>query len=294
MGSGPWSGQVAVGLVVLGALLGCSKAKQCSEPPGGSLPSSSFQQGAPWPSSSSPASAAVGSSSAGQLAPAWESLEDGLSVREWQAGGNGHVVRVDPKRWELQSVPSPSHPDGSMGLQLGQAIGQAVGAKVVVNGGFFGERGEVLGLRTSRGQPWSPLRKADWGVFFVKEHHPGLLHTKEADQTGNVEFAIQCGPRLIAEGSAMHLRPGIARRTVIGADRTGAILLVATKDPVGLNELTTVLLKEEVEGGLGLVDALNLDGGPSTQMYIDAGTRRWDILGSPVADAVAVVSRGHK
>jgi len=63
-------------------------------------------------------------------------------------------------------------------------------------------------------------------------------------------------------------------------------------EAVGLDELATWLAKDKSEGGLGCTNALNLDGGPSTQLSLKAGSTHWE-LGTEreVPSALGVFSR---
>lgn len=277
-----------IGFVLAAGMLGSLACQACGQRPSAPSPS---QAVTPPPDATAnpvplvPASAASTES--------WTTLGPGLSVRPWSVGGPApaHVVRLNPKQWELLSVGAAQGQDGGSLLRPAPELGALVQARVVINGGFFGSQGEVLGLRASRGKRWAKLRTADWGVFFVREARPGLVHTQKARELGPVEFAVQCGPRLIVDGNRLHLREAEARRTVIGSDRAGQIVLLATPEAIGLNELSDLLARPETSGGLGLTHALNLDGGPSTQIHITETDGRWDIRGSGVADAIAVVPR---
>ena len=61
----------------------------------------------------------------------------------------------------------------------------------------------------------------------------------------------------------------ISRRSAIAIDRKGRILLVASKDRfpgLTLTELQKILLGKDLD----IQDALNLDGGGSSQLYVPA------------------------
>lgn len=214
-------------------------------------------------------------------------------MRRWPSEklGELRVVRADPKRWRLASSDSrPSTPDA--GLATVEATAREAGAVVAVNGGFFDQKGAPMGLRVTDGKQRNPLRQADWGVFFVRDGVPNLVHTKDAKRADGAEFAIQCGPRLVADGQPMKLRSGIHRRTAIGSDAAGKVYLVVSLGFVDMNDLAAALAAAPEAGGLGLTQALNLDGGPSTQMFVDAKDGVWNVAGGTgVADAILVSAR---
>ena len=59
---------------------------------------------------------------------------------------------------------------------------------------------------------------------------------------------------------------------------------------LSLQELATMMQRPTEEGGLGCVDALNLDGGHSTQLYANLPGFSLQVMSATrVADAVLVV-----
>jgi hypothetical protein len=94
-------------------------------------------------------------------------------------------------------------------------------------------------------------------------------------------------------GSPNRLKPQISRRTVAGVDRAGRLVLLVTREGAfEAGALGRLLAAPEGEGGYGLVDALNLDGGGSTQLHVEAGGTTIDVGGATgVADALIVRAR---
>lgn len=220
----------------------------------------------------------------------WEAQKPGLDAKRWSVGDvAANVVRVDPKRWSLDVALADAN-EGGAALSTVESMAIGVGAEAAVNGGFFDTAGRPLGLRVSGGKTLHDVRRADWGVFFVRAGVPGQVHTRDAEQSKGAEFAIQCGPRLVQDGRPMDLKEGLHRRTAIGSDARGHVYLLVTLGAIDLNVLASALAKRPNEGGMGLRHALNLDGGPSTQMFARSG--RWNVAGaSGVADAVVALER---
>jgi uncharacterized protein YigE (DUF2233 family) len=102
-----------------------------------------------------------------------------------------------------------------------------------------------------------------------------LSHTREWKGGPSVEFAVQAGPRLVVDGEILTFKPNFARRSALCVPSPGKITLVATAGPVVLDDFAAFLAADVASGGLGCRDALNLDGGPSTQLHVDRA-------GSPV------------
>ncbi len=74
-------------------------------------------------------------------------------------------------------------------------------ARVVVNGGYFDGRGRPMGFRAGKNTPSFKLRRADWGVFWVKNGVAHVSHTRDFSSSIRPDEAIQCGPRLVVRGN---------------------------------------------------------------------------------------------
>jgi len=162
----------------------------------------------------------------------------------------------------------------------------------VVNGGFFLPDRSPLGLVISDGVKLNPLRRADWGVFYIARGRPHIVHTRDFKESDAISQAIQSGPRLVADGRPFKLKRQTARRTAIAIDAAGRILLVFTLvgSPLA-SDLAEILRRQEPEGA-GARFALNLDGGPSSQAYVETGGMHLRLDGGwPVPTAVALALR---
>ena len=202
---------------------------------------------------------------------AWEQIVEGLEVRT-HVGGDGTVgpawavlVRIDPRSHRLRVLASPT---GEASLRAA-AVARSQGAWAVVNGGFFDSGGRSIGWLVSDGRELSPVRTEGWGVFYVRDDGtPAILHASRARGV-LARQAVQAGPRLVVGGRVNRLEPQLARRSFVGIDDTGRIVLGCTGPfPVGAVALATFLATPTTRGGLGLVHALNLDGGSSAQMFV--------------------------
>lgn len=242
----------------------------------------------------SKASALPAASASAQVRPeAWTQVRSGLHIRRWNVPSLGelNVVRADPKRWEMSWTRAQSS-EQDAALSSVEDITRDASAPVAVNGGFFDAEGKPLGLRVAGGIVRNKLRKADWGIFFVRDGVPDQVHSRQADKAAEARFAIQCGPRLVQDGKPFKLKAGAHRRTLIGCDDAGHVYLAVTLGFVDLNDLAVALATPVKDGGLGLRHALNLDGGPSTEMYVDAARGAWNVTGGTgVAGAVMLVAR---
>ena len=197
-----------------------------------------------------------------------------------------HLLRLEPRKWQLRVV-TPA----KMGRQLGSPAdfrAPLPGAVAAINGGFFDPAYKPLGLLVDNGETLSPLRHVDHGVFGIAAQQPLMRHARDWKDLPELEFAVECGPRLLVDGQPLTFKPGQARRTALGFDGTGRVVLVVSEGVLQLQELTTFLQRSEHDGGPGLSNALNLDGGPSTMLEIDAGTVHASVP-TPVQVPVGIV-----
>ena len=199
-----------------------------------------------------------------------------------------HLLRLEPRHWQLRVV-TPL----KMNKQLGSPAdfrAAVPGAVAAINGGFFDPNYKPLGLLVDNGETLSPLRHVDHGVFGIAAQQPLMRHARDWKPLPELEFAVECGPRLIVDGQPLTFKPGLARRTALGSDAQGRVVIVVSDGVLQLQELVTFLRRAERDGGPGLVNALNLDGGPSTMLEIDAGTVRVNVptpVQVPVGIAIA-------
>lgn len=167
-------------------------------------------------------------------------------------------------------------------------------AWLMVNGTFFDEQGRPLGLLQGSGPPLQPLRRADWGVFEVSARRGArLIHTRDYVARDDIEFAVQCGPRVVIDGRVPSLKPQVAQRTALCIRRGPTdVAVVVTRGRVDATELATWMAADPATDGLGCRDAVLLDGGPSTQLSARSPGVELDLAGGwPVPNGVGVVPR---
>jgi uncharacterized protein YigE (DUF2233 family) len=164
-------------------------------------------------------------------------------------------------------------------------------AYLVVNGGFFDEKTRPLGLVVGDGRQTSALRKVDQGVFVIADGKPIIQHSRDP-LPPNIETGIQAGPRLVVNGRALRLKPQASRRTSICLPGDGTVMIVVVPAAISLADLAANLVRPAASGGLSCWVALNLDGGPSTQLSVDTAELDLDIPGGwPVPNGVAVLPK---
>ena len=152
----------------------------------------------------------------------------------------------------------------------------SVGAPlVVVNGGFWNENNETLGLLISEGVSYGAPQGDFAGMLAVNSSGAVTvrwLRDWPYDAGEGLLHAIQSYPMLVKPGGEMGFPEGEgqgnpARRSFVGQDAGGSLILgVAARGYLGLHDLAAVL------AGLGIADVVvNLDGGGSTGLWLAEG-----------------------
>lgn len=217
----------------------------------------------------------------------WTTVARGVEMRTFRTPFTQHdapieitALRVRPNRLKVASG----------ALQTVEAWRQKNRAIAAINGGYFDINNKSLGLRISDNRRTHDLRAADWGVFYVEGSRARIIHTvdyralRERGQTRRVLEAIQCGPRLVVNNTFTKLKTQWARRTAIGVDREGFVVVAIADGQLSFGEW-----QRTWRDTLRCPNALNLDGGGSTQMSLRAGNSTREIGGYwPVPDAIVI------
>src|SRR5262249_22651576 len=128
------------------------------------------------------------------------------------------------------------------------------------------------------------------GALVVKGTRARILSGADVKLEENPDApmsVIQGFPRLVTGGQVEHLKPQVARRTAVCVD--GNRLVIVVTNDAEFNAFPPLLATPESAGGAGCKDALNLDGGPSTQLEARLPGFSLSEPGQPVPDALAIV-----
>lgn len=142
------------------------------------------------------------------------------------------------------------------------------GATFGINANFFDEFDNPLGLIISNGNQLNKMHSTGsvlTGVFFLKNNFPQIVHRKNFNNI-SVEEAIQSGPRLLYNYkriNGLRNRERISRRSGICtfANYDIAFFISDRLGGISLERLQNALID------VGCKDAINLDGGPSSQIF---------------------------
>lgn len=227
---------------------------------------------------------------------------DLLPVHALRVDSQGRDVRLwlalfKEEKFDLRVIDNATPAGVARFANLGAAM-RAEGAVAGCNASFFDrDPFAPVGGMVSDGRVTTLLDTASWmkGVLVVRADGPALENTDAVgtDRPG-VLALVQSGPWLVREGAAeADNHNGLqAARTFIGHNGKGGWFL-GLSEPCTLRELANLLRSDRV---LALVDvraALNLDGGPSSGLWVKGAPRDfyrmevWD-----VRNFIAVVPKG--
>ncbi len=147
-------------------------------------------------------------------------------------------------------------------------------ALLAVNGGFFTSAWAPIGLRIQNFNQRSSLQPTSWWpIFYIKNNIPSIIDEKNYKKDTNIFFAVQGGPRLLRNGVIPPLKAGKAERTALGITADNEVIIVATEHWALSTEQLAHIFKEQ----LACAEAMNLDGGSSTQLYAHINDFQLDI-----------------
>jgi Phosphodiester glycosidase len=187
-----------------------------------------------------------------------------------------HLARIDPAlfKFEVHTAPEAAR-------ELGDWM-KVTGAVLIVNGSYFARDGQPATPVVSRGQGMGPKAYGTkHGAFVVGASGPAVLDLSKRrwqDAFRGATEAMVSFPILIgADGKSRAANSDptrLANRSFIGQDGNGRIIIGTTQTGSFSLDRFAVFLGG---AGLGLVRALNLDGGPPACQAASIGTFRRSI-----------------
>jgi uncharacterized protein YigE (DUF2233 family) len=205
------------------------------------------------------------------------------------------LVRLDPRRHRLELVQAArAATEGRPALRPVDLAGRD-DVLAAINGGYFDERRRPLGWRVAEGVETSPRRPAGGASLVVDAEGVWRILAPDERAPAGVRLALQCGPRLVVRSRPTALKPQVAERSFVALAPDGRLILGCTAPAaVSLVGLAEFLAAPASAGGLGVADALNLDGGSSASLFVRHGSADGgdiDLPGIPVPDVLAVRGR---
>lgn len=210
----------------------------------------------------------------------WIAGSHGIELRTLRAEqGNQQasitVARLDPAQVRLRVGYSPGSPRPLLDWA------KQTDALLVVNGSFFDDTFRATALLVSDSAAIGQSYEGFGGMLAVApDGHVGIqpLRDQGYDPQQPLEQALQSFPMLIFPGgvdAGVEWDAQRDRRTALALDRQGRLLVIICAQPAfSLNEFATWLQQSDLE----IDRALNLDGGSSTGLYVNAADAQGEIL----------------
>lgn len=220
-------------------------------------------------------------------------------------------------------------PDGAGAWQTTLMVPTEIAAReqfdVCVNASFFSARNtkdaegaksgyvegkwaSAIGAGMTDGKLWSPVQANGGGdVFWIDDAGRGHLTSPHAGLPKNARQAVQGNAVLLSDGKVAEFSKGAMSvrnpRTVVGLDAEGKILTLMVVD--GRNPFRSIGMTGTEEGqemlNAGCVNAMNLDGGGSSELVLRDADGKLQVMNRPsdlreraVADVVGISIDGTK
>lgn len=223
-----------------------------------------------------PVTSKTASSASGVKLNVWQKVTPGVEIRyeDWKSPGPDEdtvtIVRFDLHHVHLSVGYSPAQP-----LLLSQWM-QKTHATAIINGGYFDSQDNATALVVSNGQAFGTSYNGFGGMLSVNAQgyiNLRSLHQQPYDPDNEqLEQATQSSPMLVLPGgnrAHFNADASSSRRSVVALDKQGQLLLIVSPDEAfSLDELADLL----VHSDLSIDTALNLDGGASTGLFVNAGS----------------------
>lgn len=209
----------------------------------------------------------------------WIQAAPGVEIRyeDWKSPGDNEdtvtIVRFDVQRIRLSVAYQPTNPLTMSGWMKKEQ------ATAIINGGYFDDQNNAEGLVIANGQASGTSYSGFGGMLSVNSQEQIRLRSlSEApyDPGEQLEQATQSSPLLMLHGKRTQFSADAAgsRRSVVAMDKQGRLLFIASPGMAfSLDELADLLASSD----LSIDTALNLDGGASTGLYVNADSQHVSI-----------------
>ena len=173
---------------------------------------------------------------------------------------------------------------------------EQLGCVAGCNGGFFIRQPfDPFGLMISDGREFGTFNPGGWmnGLLVVRDGRATFEPCSSLKNRSGITGLLQTGPWLIREGTP---EPNLdkdryAPRTFVGHDGHGTWAIGAS-ERCSLQELSILLNSAAVREAIDIRQALNLDGGPSTGLWVKRSLANFYVReGWPVRDYIGIVPR---
>jgi uncharacterized protein YigE (DUF2233 family) len=205
----------------------------------------------------------------------WYTTAAGVAIRyeDWKdpAGDEDVVtiVRFDLHYVKLSVAYQPTQP-----LLMGNWMSKER-ATAIINGGYFDQQENAEALVVANGQTFGTSYSGFGGMLSVNTQGQTTLRALSQQpynpNSDQLQQATQSSPMLIFPGgkrAQFYANAASSRRSAVAVDKQGHLLFISSPDMAfSLDEFADLLVASD----LSIDVALNLDGGASTGLYVNAG-----------------------
>ena len=207
--------------------------------------------------------------------------------------GEISLIRVSTEHFSPQIVRAVEYGRKRASVSF---LSQSSNSPICINSSFFDKSNKPLGLVVSRGIKHSSVHRGGsllTGIFASFKGKHIIKHRNDTEEGYGLE-AVQAGPRLVVKGETA---PGLdengpkSRRSGICITKNKQLMLFALTSALrgaSLYELAKILTNPKI----GCQEALNFDGGGSSQFYVSpdlpGSAKSWEGLDLQGRDNIPV------
>jgi len=229
---------------------------------------------------------------AGQAKEVWQTLEPGLELASFPTGEQSlagdevvTVLRVDPSAWDIEILCASQRKDRKS--MTAKEWCERRGLVAAINAGMFAADGCAhVGFLAADGHLNCGRANRYQSVAAMAPRSAGRpgFRIFDLDKGASIK-AIRKDYRYVVQNLRLVRRPRDNRwsqqdrawsEVALGEDEQGRALFIFCRSPYGMHDFARILLALP----LGLVCAQHLEGGPEAQMYVAAGGRELELVGS--------------
>lgn len=214
----------------------------------------------------------------------WQPMQNGIDHREIRCLGDDndldmHVVRIDPRKWSLETAISSG--------ATARSVAKQNDSPFAINANFFDADRKPLGAIVRDGSVVRAPKSSSWqSIFLITQTRARIIvPAKWAEYRKSALMAVQAGPRLVIDGhtNRVHQSYAAARAGVcIQWDRDVLFFATPQSRKFDMYEIARIARIAEKEGGLACRDAMLFDGGHSVNLFVDGEERDVDVRGDAV------------
>jgi hypothetical protein len=233
----------------------------------------------------------AGAGRAAAAPPGWQTLEPGLEYAELAsplpaASGDSliRVLRIDPTRWALELVNASAAPEATR--HTAREWAQARGLVAAINASLYQtDYRTSVSLMKSRRHVNNPRLSKHNAVLLFDRLDTGVPPVQLVDRTcrdlgavdGHYGAAVQ-SIRMISchRANVWSQQPRSWSSAAIGVDGAGRVLFLHMRAPLSTHDFADALLALPLD----LHETMYVEGGPEAQLYVHAGGREIEVVGS--------------